>query len=70
MTTQSLGEAIQDEIKRVSALRDQYLSLPGGVGNFGAMVMKVSIDRAINALAEGAVIKLRKCHEDLKGFTE
>lgn len=67
--TQSLAEAIQDEIKRVGKLRDQYLSLPGGVGQIGATMMKVSIDEAVKVLAENNVIDSLRVYEDLKGFT-
>ena len=65
--TKSLGDSIQEEIKRVSALRDEYLLIPTGF--IGASMMEISIDKAVKALADGDVIEIMQAFEDLKGFT-
>lgn len=65
----SLGEALQDEIKRVSALRDEYLLLPGNAGIVGAALMRHSLDRAIKALADADCLECICCYDVLKGYT-
>lgn len=65
----SVGEELPKEIKRVSALRDEYLSLPGGVGFIASEMMRVSIENAIRVQSEGDVISILRAYEELKGFT-
>ena len=64
----SVGEAIQDEMKRVrDVVIPQYESI-GDPGKFAIAMMKNSLDNATKALAEGDVVAIVRSYEDLKGF--
>lgn len=65
----SLGEALPEEIQRVSLLRDQYLLLPGGVGIPAATMMRASVEKAIQAVNYGDVLECIKAYKDLQGYT-
>lgn len=67
---ESVGEAIQVEIKRVRELASLYRSLDGGVGIPAAMLMEASIDSAVKALVENDVIAVLASYEDLRGYIE
>jgi hypothetical protein len=64
----SLGEALPCEMARV---RDQvmpaYLSV-GASGLFALSMMRMDLDRAAKALADGDVIEMLSVYESLKGY--
>lgn len=66
-TPNTLGDALPREMTRV---RDEvlpaYLSIPEGI--FAATMMRHSLDAAQKALAEGDVVAMLGCYEDLKGY--
>lgn len=65
---ESLGEALPAMITRV---RDEVLPLYveiGPAGTFAATMMRASLDLAAKALAEGDVVAMLRCYEDLKGY--
>lgn len=67
--TKSLGDAIQDEIKRVRELVVQYNDpILNGAGRFASFMMEQSLDKAVKALAEGDVIEILRAYEDLKTY--
>lgn len=66
--TKTLGDALPDEIARVTEILGYYREL-GPVGMFGATMIRMSLDRATRALASGDVIEMLKCLEDLKGYS-
>lgn len=66
---QSLGEALPAEMARV---RDQLIPLYLSCGTAGvpaATMMRMSLDAAAKAMAEGDVVAMLRAYEDLKGFT-
>lgn len=66
----SLGEELPNEMQRVTGLLQVYSSLPNGAGNFAAVIMRQTLDRATRALASGDVIQMIRVYEELKGFKE
>lgn len=65
----SLGEALPAEMARVrDVVMPPYMEI-GPAGAFGLMMMRQSLDAATRALAEGDVIQMLVCYEDLKGYT-
>lgn len=64
--TNSLAEALQDEIKRVYGVKALYDGLPGGVGFIGASLIQLDLDYALKALAESDVIACMQAYEKLK----
>lgn len=65
----SLGEALPREMARV---RDEVMPAYIEVGPPGALAlhfMRTSLDAATRALAEGDVIAMLQCYEDLKGYS-
>lgn len=66
--TKTLGDALPDEIARVTEILGYYQEI-GPAGMFGAMMIKASLQRATRALAEGDVIAMLQCLEDLKGYS-
>lgn len=66
-TPGSLGETLPREMTRVrDKVLPAYLSIPEGV--FAAAMMRHSLDAAQKALAEGDVVAMLGCYEDLKGY--
>lgn len=63
----TLGEALPREMTRVrDKVLPAYLSIPAGI--FAATMMRQSLDAAQRALAEGDVVAMLTCYEDLKGY--
>ncbi|ACS41694.1 hypothetical protein [Methylorubrum extorquens] len=63
----SLGDALPREMARVrDEVLPEYLSIPGGI--LAATMMRQSLDAAARAMAEGDVVAMIRCHEDLKGY--
>jgi hypothetical protein len=63
----SLGEALPEEIARVSEIIKMYESI-GPPGMFAAAMMKGSIKMAVSALANGDVVAMIRCYQDLKQY--
>lgn len=64
----SLGEALPYEMARV---RDKVLPMYLEIGLPGvpaATMMRMSLDAAAKAMAEGDVVAMLRCYEDLKGY--
>jgi len=66
-TPDTLGHALPREMTRV---RDKVLPLYDAepMGFLAAGLMRQSLDAAARALAEGDVVAMIRCHEDLKGY--
>lgn len=65
----SLGEALPREMARVrDEVMPAYLAI-GQAGIFGLTMMRVELDRATKALAEGDVVTMLRSYQELKGFT-
>lgn len=62
----TLGDALPREMTRVRKLIPLYQSVP--MGFLAAGMMERSLDEAQRALAEGDVVAMIRCHEDLKGY--
>lgn len=63
----TLGDALPREMTRVrDKVLPAYLSIPEGI--FAATMMRQSLDAAQRALAEGDVVAMLTCYEDLKGY--
>lgn len=62
----TLAEALPKEIERVQEIIIEYSKIPAGA--LAAHVMKESVKAAIKATAEGDVVQMLVCYEDLKGF--
>jgi hypothetical protein len=69
MTTKTLGDALPDEIARVTEILDHYIEI-GPAGAFGVMMLKASLDRATRALASGDIGAMLVCMNDLKEYSE
>lgn len=67
--SKTLGDALPDEIKRVTNLIPIYVEC-GPAAAFAVAMMKVSLDRAIRALAEGDVIEMMESLADLRGHSD
>jgi hypothetical protein len=67
--TKTLGDALPDEIARVTTILGHYMEI-GPAGMFGAMMMRASLDRATRALASGDVVAMIQSLEDLKEYSE
>jgi hypothetical protein len=66
--TKTLGDALPDEIKRVTGLIPIYVSC-GPVATIALMLMRQSLDRATRALASGDVLEMMECLVDLRGYS-
>ncbi|WP_431290443.1 hypothetical protein [Burkholderia cepacia] len=66
--TKTLGDALPDEIQRVTDLIPLYVEI-GPVGTFALSMMRASLDRAIRALASGDLAEMMECYMDLKGYS-
>jgi len=62
----TLAEALPQEILRCLEVRDVYLSLPGGAGQFGAASILSHIMRAQAAMASGDVVEMLRAYALLK----
>ncbi|OTP79434.1 hypothetical protein [Caballeronia sordidicola] len=69
MTTKSLGDALPDEIARVTEILGHYQQI-GPAGAFGVMMIKASLDRATRALAGGDIGAMLVAVNDLKEYSE
>ncbi|WP_213761746.1 hypothetical protein [Caballeronia sp. dw_19] len=69
MTTKTLGDALPDEIARVTEILGHYQQI-GPAGAFGAMMIKASLDRSTRALASGDIGLMLVCLNDLKEYSE
>ena len=68
--TETLGDALPKEIKRV---RDELIPLYksiGPSGMFGVTMMEKDIEIAERAILEGDTVTMLRCHESLKGYHE
>jgi hypothetical protein len=63
----SLADALPREVKRVQELLPLYDAIPMGV--FAATMMRHSIKCANDAIAQGDVVAMIRCHEELKGYS-
>lgn len=64
----SLGEALPAEMTRVrDVVMPPYVEI-GPAGIFALTMMRQSLDAATKALAEGDVIAMLRCYEDLKEY--
>lgn len=64
----SLGEALPREMARVrDDVMPAYLEI-GAPGLFALSMMKVDLDRAAKAMAEGDTIEMLRVYEELKGY--
>ena len=64
----NLVEALTDEILRVTEIKQEYDSLPGGAGELASMGMALSIDVARKAQASGDILQMIPALQDLKGW--
>lgn len=64
----TLGEALPREMARVRDIILIYLSYGIGGGTPAVIMMRASLDAAAKALAEGDVVAMIRCYEDLKGW--
>lgn len=65
----SLGEALPAEMTRVrDVVMPPYVEI-GPAGAIALAMMRQSLDDAQRALAEGDVIAMIRCYEDLKGYS-
>ena len=64
-----LGEALPCEMTRVrDKVMPAYIEI-GAPGLFALSMMRVDLDRAAKALAEGDVIEMLRVYESLKEYT-
>lgn len=66
--TKSLGDALPEEIARVTKLLGQYIAI-GPDGTFGAIMIRASLASATRALAEGDVIAMITAFQDLQAYS-
>ena len=63
----NLMEGLLEQRDRVRDLVKIYEELPGGVGIFGAAIMKQNLKLADEAITTGDVVKMARAYEELKG---
>jgi hypothetical protein len=66
--TKTLGDALPEEIARVTDLIPIYVSI-GPVGTIALMMMRASLGRATRALASGDILEMMECLVDLQGYS-
>lgn len=67
--TLSIGEALPAEMARVrDKVMPAYLEI-GAPGLFALSMMRVDLDRAAKAMAEGDTIEMIRVYEELKGYS-
>lgn len=65
----TLGEALPLEMARVrDEVMPQYLAI-GPCGAPALLMMRMALDAAAKAMAEGDVVAMIRANEDLRGFT-
>lgn len=69
MTTKTLGDALPDEIARVTKILGYYQEI-GPAGAVGAMLIRASLDRATRSLARGDIVNMLECLVDLRDYKE
>ena len=66
--SESLGEALPKEMARVrDVLMPQYQSIGPG-GSFALALMRMDLDRAAKAMAEGDVAEMARVYVSLKEY--
>lgn len=63
--TRSLGDALPDEIARVTEVLGYYMEI-GPAGMFGAAIIRRALDKATRALASGDIIEMLAAYRELK----
>ena len=63
----NLMEGLLEQRDRVRDLVKIYEELPGGVGIFGAAIMKQNLKLTDEAITTGDVVKMARAYEELKG---
>jgi hypothetical protein len=70
MTTDTLGDALPREMARVrDRVMPAYLAI-GPAGAFGLACMRIDLDRAAKALAEGDIPAMIQTLHSLRGYTK
>lgn len=64
----NLGDALVWQITRVGKIRDEYLQIPGGAGQFAAEFMRQDIAAAILAQGSGNIVAMLRSYEKLKEY--
>jgi hypothetical protein len=68
-TTNTLGDALPREMARVrDEVLPEYVAI-GPPGAIAATLMRVSLDAAAKAMAEGDVVAMLHAYEDLRGYS-
>lgn len=62
----NVGDALVHEIQRNRELLELYNQLPGGAGQFGAMMINADINEAVEALASGDVVRILRAYTRIK----
>lgn len=66
----SVGEELPKEMARVrDVLMPRYQEI-GPAGVFAIMMMRMALDKAAKALAEGDVVEIIRAYQELKDFAE
>ena len=66
--SKNLVEGLTDEILRVTEIKNEYLTLPGGAGNFAALLMCFAIENARKAQASGDILEMIPALKALQEF--
>jgi len=61
----SVGEDFPRQVQRVWELREQYVALPEGVGAYGALELKMMLERATEAQASGDIVRILRSYSEL-----
>jgi len=64
----NLVEGLTTEIVRVTEILRIYNELPGNAGTFAATLMKISIDKAVQAQAYGDIVEMIASFNELKEY--
>jgi len=64
----NLVEGLTSEILRVTEVLRIYNELPGNAGAFAATLMKISIDKAVQAQAYGDIVEMIASFNELKEY--
>lgn len=66
--SKNLVEGLTDEILRVTEIKNEYLSIPGGAGRLAAAMMEVAIEKARKAQASGDILQMIPALQELREF--
>jgi hypothetical protein len=66
--SKNLVEGLTDEILRVTEIKNEYLTLSGGAGNFAALLMCFAIENARKAQASGDILQMIPALQALREF--